>query len=324
MDNTGKVFVTGSSAGNGSSLDYVTIAYSSSGATLWTNRYNGMGNADDIAKAVAVDSDGNVFVTGRAEQLRRFRDDQVFERWRAAVDQLVQRPENKADQAHGIAVVNDGGVVVTGSSLDSDDTWDIATVKYSSTGAPLWTNRYGGVAGHDDVSQALAVDGLGNVFVTGTSWRTGSYEITTVAYTSAGVPMWTNFYTSPGDFYDSAHAVAVDGNGHVFVTSQNSGKLGGLSDNCIFPRGSTLWTNRYSVNSDDLSSPWPWMAVAMFLSQAIPRPERLLRLYDNCIFQCRGGLMDQSLQWDDHLRSYDQARSGAVDGRGNVYVTGYS
>ena len=44
--------------------DYATIKYSSAGMPLWTNRYNGPGNGDDEANAVAVDGNNDVIVTG--------------------------------------------------------------------------------------------------------------------------------------------------------------------------------------------------------------------------------------------------------------------
>ena len=70
---------------NGGYYDYLTIKYSNSGVPLWTNLYNGPGDYEDFAWALAVDSSGNVFVTGisflqstgRAEA-GRLRDDCVL------------------------------------------------------------------------------------------------------------------------------------------------------------------------------------------------------------------------------------------------------
>lgn len=64
MDGSGKVVVTGSSNSGGLGYDYATVAYSSVGAALWTNRFDGPVDGDDWATGVVVDGSGNVFVTG--------------------------------------------------------------------------------------------------------------------------------------------------------------------------------------------------------------------------------------------------------------------
>jgi hypothetical protein len=62
VDSSGNVFVTGTSY-NGTNNDYSTIGYSAAGIPLWTNVYPG---SDDVfyKPALAVDSSGNVLVTG--------------------------------------------------------------------------------------------------------------------------------------------------------------------------------------------------------------------------------------------------------------------
>ena len=75
---------------------------------------------------------------------------------------------------------------------------------------------------------AVAVDGSGNVFVTGSSLR--SWHVTNYVRRSSirarDVPLWTNRYngpdwripTGPANGDDEATAVAVDSSGNVFVT----------------------------------------------------------------------------------------------------------
>ncbi|MBM4094809.1 MAG: hypothetical protein FJ276_36180, partial [Planctomycetes bacterium] len=51
MDTAGNVYVTGYTTNSDSGFDYATIAYSSAGVALWTNRYDGPGRDDDRAMA---------------------------------------------------------------------------------------------------------------------------------------------------------------------------------------------------------------------------------------------------------------------------------
>jgi hypothetical protein len=63
-DNTGNVYVTGSTTGSGTGFDISTIKYSSSGDVLWTSRYYITGDRDETAGNVTADETGNVYVVG--------------------------------------------------------------------------------------------------------------------------------------------------------------------------------------------------------------------------------------------------------------------
>src|SRR5207249_1504956 len=112
----------------------------------------------------------------------------------SAVQAWVQRYSHATDaddQARKVVIDNAGNVIVAGYTDERITGRDMLVLKYSGAGVPLWTNRYNGPANSDDQAQAVAVDGSGNVFVTGYSRSSGSFgseDYATIAYSGAGVP----------------------------------------------------------------------------------------------------------------------------------------
>jgi hypothetical protein len=248
LDGAGNVFVTGSSSGSGTGYDYATVMYDSSGVEQWARRYNGPGNSDDYALAIAADNLGNAYVTGRSPASGTD-DDYATIKYSPAGESLwVQRydgPANDHDQATAIAVDDSGFACVTGYSLASDTDYDYATIKYSPSGGQQWVARYDGPSGQDDFAYAIAVDAAGNVCVTGQSQGT-TIGYATVKYGPSGVEQWAVRYDGPPNQNDYARAIAVDAAGSVYVTGESYYSSFDYATVKYGPAGESLWAKRYN------------------------------------------------------------------------------
>jgi len=181
-------------------MDYATIKYNSTGHQTWVARYNGPGNANDMADAITIDKNGNIYVTGQSMGSANGTDyDFATIKYDKNGSQLwVARytsPEEGENIALAIAVDNAGNVYVTGESPDTDNRYDYATVKYDINGHELWVARYAGPGGSDEPS-AILVDGSGNVYVTGTSQdnNDGNDDCATIKYDTTGHQLWVARY----------------------------------------------------------------------------------------------------------------------------------
>src|SRR6266540_3792886 len=113
-DSSGNVYVTGQSLGLGTSCDYATIKYDSVGQEQWVARYNGPANGSDTPKGVAVDSSGNVYVTGGSAGSGGYFDYATVKYDSAGQEQWVAR--YNGPRARAIAIDGSGNVYVTGES----------------------------------------------------------------------------------------------------------------------------------------------------------------------------------------------------------------
>ncbi|UOQ69094.1 SBBP repeat-containing protein [Hymenobacter volaticus] len=74
---------------------------------------------------------------------------------------------------------------------------DYTTVKYSPTGQQQWVARYNGPGNSSDQAREVALDGAGNVLVTGNVSVTvpgGVSGSATVKYSASGQQLWAAFY----------------------------------------------------------------------------------------------------------------------------------
>jgi uncharacterized delta-60 repeat protein len=224
LDDDGNVYVTGKSKGTDTNFDFFTVKYNSDGVEQWTARYNNLsGNGWDIAYALAVDNSGNVYVTGESYDPTTYYDCVTIKYNSSGVQQWVQRysyEDNWSDEGNAITVDDAGNVYVAGRSVSSATSWDYATIKYNVGGIQQWVARYHGMANYSDEPAGIALDNLGNIYVTGKSGIDPlfRYQFATVKYTSNGTQEWVKTYIGPVNLSARANAVVVDHQNKIYVT----------------------------------------------------------------------------------------------------------
>jgi hypothetical protein len=217
VDKADNIYVTGGSVVSGIFSEYLTIKYNSAGQEQWVARYHGTGNGNDAANAIAIDSSGNIYVTGSSLNSNNNFDcvtikyDSIGQQtWLARYD----GPIHFDDLGYAIAIDNSDNVSVTGAGAVSFNEFNYLTIRYNSAGQEQWVaqSNAGGYAG------AVATDSLGNTYITGTGSGVTSPDYATVKYDALGQEQWVARYNGPANGNDYAKAIAIDGSGNVYVT----------------------------------------------------------------------------------------------------------
>jgi uncharacterized delta-60 repeat protein len=184
---------------------------------------------------------------------------------------LYNGPASSTDLPVASAVDGNGNLYVTGKSFAGVGAgYDIVTIKYSSNGTQVWAARYVG-PGKNDIPYAIAVDGSGNVYVTGASQAAGfngdtAFDYVTIRYSAVFVPVriagilalkefphqdWAQRYAGiVGRSVDVATAIAVSGSS-VYVTGNSGAAIATIAYDAA--TGSELWESPIRRDSDS----WP-------------------------------------------------------------------
>ena len=335
VDADGNVYVTGDSDGAHGFSDYATVKYDASGNELWVARYNGPGYSMDSASALAVDADGNVYVTGGSRGnyllVAPGYSDYVTVKYDASGNELwVARYSGlfiSNTEATALAIDAHGNVYVTGGNEG-----DYATVKYDASGNQRWVARYNGPGNSSDGASALALDSDGNVYVTGQSLDSSShYDYATVKYDASGNQLWVARYSGSGISNDEATALAIDAHGNVYVTGGSEGDYATVKYDAS---GNQRWVARYNEPGENLFDTATALAVDASSNVYVTGTS----YYFNPIGDI--GVGDYSyyatIKYDSSgnelwVARYigsgqytDEANDLAIDADGNVYVTGKS
>ena len=221
-DKNGNIYTVGRSRTNlGDNIS--VIKYNPAGTQLWVyDRGDGGAgyNIYDEGKAITVDTNCNIYITGTVYLYAVSRQD-VFT---AKLDSngnalwfIVTASNNGDDAGNAIDVDNSGNVYIAGQNTGAAGDLNYVTMKYNSAGVVQWT-KYAGLSGLKDVPNSIAVDGSGNVFVTGNADSTGSgQDILTVKYNSAGTQQWIKRINGSSNSTDEGNSIVVDKGGNAYI-----------------------------------------------------------------------------------------------------------
>lgn len=303
--------------------------YSPDGSIQWTEVFHG-GITADVANAVAVNDADDIFVAGSSftlddgtdTWLRRYSPDGTPQ-W----TRTFNGGANDADAALGVAVDGAGNVVVAGFITTPTAERDIWVRKYNAGGTTQWSDTIGGAGGQDDEAHGVAVDGDGNVLVTGYVWAgSDARDIWVRKYDPNGTPLWTQTYGGASGDNDEGNGIAADSAGNVIVAGYET--TAGVGRDIWVRKydasGGELWTRTYNAPQDGSDR---GRAVVVDGDDQIIVAASVFRGTQSDNVWVRKYTADGDEVWTSTYNSdgfgSDVANSVAVDPEGNIAVGGY-
>lgn len=238
------------------SADIFFAKYDVSGNVIFANRIGGTGS--ELSTAIAVDASGNIYITGYFAGIADFDpgtgslnltsagSSDIFIAKYDATGNLVfanRIGEANFEVANDIAVDASGNIYLTGyftGTVDFDPGTgiqnlttagfnDIFFAKYDASGGFIYAKNVGSSAA--DLAQSLAIDGSGNLYITGIFSGTADFDpgagtqtLTTVGqqdiflakYNSSGNYVYAK--SIGGKTADASNSIAVDNLGNALIT----------------------------------------------------------------------------------------------------------
>ena len=224
---------------NGKNKDFAVARFTPSGVPDGAFGAGGLiatpiGSSDDIATAVAVQSDGRIVVAGYSLgtydhfALTRYLTNGTLDH-EFGVGGIVQTQVGTSHNfAQAVAVQKDGKILAAGNSLTGGN-YQFAVVRYKPDGTPDSAFGNAGVVltpiETASFGYALAVQGDGRFIVAGYAYDNGAYSIALVRYDSSGALDQTfgsngSVETRIGSANVFAYSVAIDSIGRIIAGGQ--------------------------------------------------------------------------------------------------------
>jgi hypothetical protein len=255
VDTSGYIYVTGYAKGNlypgqpdevvhGSSEDPFLIKFDLSGNRIWPRIWGDEGT-HDYGYGVTVDNTGgDIYVVGNASgswdgETNAGYLDAFITKYNGSGDRQWTKfiGSTGSDSASAVAIDGSGNIFITGVMDAGLNLSDAFLMKFDSSANWLWQTPILITTSRCDFGNGVAVDGSGNVYVTGSTsgdldpgdTLTGGDAFLVKFDPAGGDPLWTKVWGTT-DQTDDAASLAIDSGGNIHVAGDTLGNLDGYTN----------------------------------------------------------------------------------------------
>lgn len=239
-----------------------TLVIDPSSNLIWSTYYGG--GSLDYCTSTGVDAQNNVYIAGHTMSANNIATSGSYQSTINASLDVYLAKFNPAglrqwgtymggsgfEQIFAMHIEPNGGIYVTGdtsspsniASAGAQQTTygggidDVLLAKFDQNGLRLWSTYFGNY--EHDISQAVTVDGAGNVIISGHTQSTvgiatpGAYNTTyafgmdvfVAKFTAAGALLWATYYGDSG--VDEAFGAACDASNNIYVVGWTTSVAG--------------------------------------------------------------------------------------------------
>ncbi len=218
-DNSGNIYVVGTTDNSGTSdFDIVILKYTSNGTLSWSSTYNSAFSKNDVGTAIRVDGSGNAYVCGASEGDTTNYDYLILKYDGSGTISGESRYDynSLADVPIGVEF-SEGNVLIVGASASTIDNWDYTIVEYNTSVTFVSDNRNTLAGIGFDHPLAFKRDKVGSLYITGSVSSDGiNYDINTIKLDSDFVLKWTTTLDYDS-LKDESNAIDIDDSGNVYI-----------------------------------------------------------------------------------------------------------
>jgi hypothetical protein len=231
IDESGNIYAAGNngnggSDGNGPTLEWALVKYSSTGDVLWEQHHTGTAGEDSKVTDIQLDSAGNPVVLGTtSNSLLTLTNNMTVVKFDPLGNTLWAKDFTVAHVSQipgGLAVDSGGNVYATSTTNPPEGVDTPSTVKYDPNGVLMFVLQGNGAGG-----SSIAIDPAGDILLTGATVSFGRpVFIAATKIHPSGAQVWVTPIAETGKIVsDSAGNVFVAGAGFLITKLNAAGTV---------------------------------------------------------------------------------------------------